>query len=87
MTAQGRDRMCGGLQGVCRACTSSDWSACPAPPPSSQDSIKSSQSWFMACAAYAPGLVRLMAQRLVNLQEFDKQLHLIYLANDILFKA
>lgn len=53
----------------------------------SQDSIKSSQSWFMACAAYAPGLVRLMAQRLVNLQEFDKQLHLIYLANDILFKA
>lgn len=57
------------------------------PPPPVQDSIKSSQSWFMACAAYAPGLVRLMAQRLVNLQEFDKQLHLIYLANDILFKA
>lgn len=52
-----------------------------------QESIKNSQGWFMACAAYAPGMGRIMAQRAVALNEFDKQLHIIYLANDILLKA
>ena len=52
----------------------------------SKDSIKSSQQWFMACSAHAPGLARMMAQRVVRLQEYDKQLHVIFLANDILFK-
>ena len=56
-------------------------------PPPAQDSIKSSQQWFMACAGYAAGLVRLMARRLVSLGDYDKQLHIVYLANDILFKA
>lgn len=41
----------------------------------------------MACAAYAPGLAYMMASRAASLQDFDKQLHLVYLANDILFKA
>lgn len=52
-----------------------------------QESIKASQGWFMACAAYAPGLAYMMASRAVALQDFDKLLHLVYLANDILFKA
>lgn len=41
----------------------------------------------MACATYAPGLAYMMASRAASLQEFDKLLHLIYLANEILFKA
>jgi hypothetical protein len=41
----------------------------------------------MACATYAPGLAYMMAARAASLQEFDKLLHLIYLANEILFKA
>lgn len=52
-----------------------------------QDSIKASQGWFMACAAYAAGLAYMMAARAASLQDFDKLLHLIYLANEILFKA
>jgi hypothetical protein len=52
-----------------------------------QDSIKASQGWFMACASYAPGLAYMMASRAASLQDFDKLLHLIYLANEILFKA
>ena len=51
-----------------------------------QDSIKASQQWFMACAAHAGGMARMMARRAVALRDFDKQLHLVYLANDILFK-
>ena len=34
-----------------------------------------------------PGLVGVLARRLVSLAEYDKQLHVIYLANDVLFKA
>jgi hypothetical protein len=52
-----------------------------------QDSIKASQGWFMACASYAPGLAYMMASRAAAVQDFDKLLHLIYLANEILFKA
>lgn len=52
-----------------------------------QDSIKASQGWFMACAPYAAGMAYMMASRASTTPEFDKLLHLIYLANDILFKA
>ncbi len=42
----------------------------------------------MACPPQlAPGLVAVMARRLVALPEYDRQLHVIYLANDILFKS
>jgi hypothetical protein len=52
-----------------------------------QDSIKASQSWFMACAPYAAGMAYMIANRAANTTDFDKNLHLVYLANDILFKA
>ncbi len=51
-----------------------------------QESIKSSQSWFMACAAYADGMALAMARRALALPDFDRILHLIYMANDILVK-
>jgi hypothetical protein len=41
----------------------------------------------MACAPYAPGMARMMADRVMTLPAVDAQLHVIYLANDILFKA
>lgn len=53
----------------------------------SKDSIKASQSWFMACAAYAPALAEKMAQFCCHLHDYQRQLHLLYLANDILFNG
>ncbi|MEW5316306.1 MAG: hypothetical protein WDW38_007685 [Sanguina aurantia] len=53
----------------------------------SKDSIKTSQHWFMNNVAHADGLAQVIAQRMVALPEYDKQLHLVYLANDILFKS
>jgi hypothetical protein len=41
----------------------------------------------MACAPYAAGMAYMMASRASTTAEFDKLLHLVYLANDILFKA
>lgn len=41
----------------------------------------------MACAPYAAGMAKMMAERVLASREADKQLHVIYLANDILFKA
>ena len=53
-----------------------------------QESIKSSQQWFIACGpSHAPALVALLARRLMALPSYDKQLHVVYLANDIHFKA
>ena len=34
-----------------------------------------------------PGLVAVLARRLISHTEYDKQLHILYLANDVLFKA
>lgn len=50
----------------------------------SKDSIKASKNWFMRCAYYAEGMALFMAHRVVQLKEFDRQLHIIYLVNDIL---
>lgn len=52
----------------------------------SKDSIKSSQQWFLACSPYASGMAAMMAERMLQLQDYEHQLHIIYLANDILFK-
>lgn len=35
---------------------------------------------------FAAGLAKAMARRVVRLNDYDRQLHIIYLANDILFK-
>ena len=54
---------------------------------SPQDSIKSSRDWFLACRPYAAGMAAKMAAHLCRLDEYDRQLHVLYLANDILLKA
>ena len=58
----------------------------------SKDSITNSQAWFMACAPYAPGMAELTLQHALassgtSAADHQKQLHLVYLANDILLKA
>jgi len=49
-----------------------------------QESIKASRDWFLACAPHAGGMAARMAQALAAQPAHDRQLHLIYLANDIL---
>jgi hypothetical protein len=52
-----------------------------------QESIKASQQWFMACGPqHAGGMALAMARRAAGLQDYARQLHVVYLANDILFK-
>jgi hypothetical protein len=54
----------------------------------SKESIKGGQARFMGATGHAQGLALLMAERCaLQLSEQDKQLHVIYLANDILFKS
>jgi hypothetical protein len=52
--------------------------------PGMQESIKASKDWFMACAAHAAGMAAQMAEHLGALPGYDSQLHVIYLANDVL---
>ncbi|KAL3138481.1 hypothetical protein ABBQ32_006271 [Trebouxia sp. C0010 RCD-2024] len=40
----------------------------------------------MACLPYAPGMAAALALHVRNLPDYDKQLHVLYLANDILLK-
>jgi hypothetical protein len=53
-----------------------------------QDAIKYAQQWFLACGpAAAAGLSRLMAMRCVApTTSPEGRMHIVYLANDILFK-
>ncbi|KFM26142.1 Transmembrane protein 115 [Auxenochlorella protothecoides] len=53
----------------------------------SHTSIRASQEWFMACRQHAQGMAEMMLQASKATQEAAKQLHLLYLANDVLFKA
>ena len=53
----------------------------------SQESIHQSQAWFMACVSHAPGMARMMAEHVRGCPDYARQLHTIYLANDILLKS
>ncbi len=52
-----------------------------------QESIHQSQAWFMACVSHAPGMARMMAEHIRGCPDYARQLHTIYLANDILLKS
>ncbi|KAK9821123.1 hypothetical protein WJX81_001731 [Elliptochloris bilobata] len=53
----------------------------------SKECIKASRDWFLACAPHAGGMAARMAQALLAQPAYERQLHLIYLANDILLKS
>lgn len=52
----------------------------------SKESIKGAKIWFMQRAAFGPALAEGMRDRVLALEgDAERQLHVIYLANDILF--
>lgn len=50
-----------------------------------KDSIKSAKVWFMQRAPFAPALAEALRERIFQLDDSEKQLHIIYVTNDILF--
>ena len=53
----------------------------------SQESIKASKEWFMACEPHAPGMAAQMAEFLSHAPTHEQRLHVLYLANDVLLKG
>ncbi|GLU01105.1 hypothetical protein SLE2022_184300 [Rubroshorea leprosula] len=52
-----------------------------------KESIKSAKIWFMQRSLFAPALAEALRDRIVALDDSERQLHIIYLANDILFDS
>jgi CID domain len=52
-----------------------------------QDSIKASSAWFYACSLHASGMAIMMLHRAQQLPDFQPQLHILYLVNDIFFSG
>lgn len=50
-----------------------------------KESIKGAKLWFMQRAPFAPALAETLRDRVFSLDDVERQLHIIYLANDILF--
>ncbi|XP_027350223.1 calcium homeostasis endoplasmic reticulum protein isoform X2 [Abrus precatorius] len=52
-----------------------------------KESIKGAKLWFMQRSPFAPALAEALRDRVFALDEVERQLHIIYLANDILFDS
>lgn len=52
-----------------------------------KDSIKSAKTWFMQRSAFIPALAEALCDRMFATDDPERQLHIIYLANDILFDS
>lgn len=52
-----------------------------------KESIKSAKVWFMQRSPFAPALAEAFRNRIFALDDSERQLHIIYLANDILFDS
>ncbi|KAG6434852.1 hypothetical protein SASPL_106496 [Salvia splendens] len=52
-----------------------------------KESIKGAKTWFMQRAPFAPGLAEALRDRVLSLDDSERQLHIVYLANDILFDS
>ncbi|GAV71153.1 Surp domain-containing protein [Cephalotus follicularis] len=50
-----------------------------------KESIKGAKVWFMQRSPFAPALAEALRDRIFSLDDSERQLHIIYLANDILF--
>lgn len=50
-----------------------------------KESIKGAKIWFMQRSPFAPALAEALRDRVFTLDDIERQLHIIYLANDILF--
>ncbi|KAJ4975388.1 hypothetical protein NE237_000494 [Protea cynaroides] len=52
-----------------------------------KESIKGAKMWFMQRSPFAPALAEALKDRVLALDDSERQLHIIYLANDILFDS
>ncbi|XP_068639192.1 uncharacterized protein [Aristolochia californica] len=52
-----------------------------------KESIKGAKGWFMQRSPFAPALTEALRDRVLALDDSERQLHIIYLANDILFDS
>ncbi|KAM0973731.1 hypothetical protein ACFX2I_016897 [Malus domestica] len=52
-----------------------------------KESIKGAKFWFMQRSIFAPALAEALRERLFGLDDSERQLHVIYLTNDILFES
>ncbi|KAH0989755.1 hypothetical protein GBA52_001238 [Prunus armeniaca] len=52
-----------------------------------KESIKGAKFWFMQRSIFAPALAEALRERVFGLDDCERQLHVIYLANDILFDS
>ncbi|KAL5200144.1 hypothetical protein ABZP36_021347 [Zizania latifolia] len=52
-----------------------------------KESIKGTKTWFMQRAPFAPALAEALKDRVFALDDSERQLHIIFLVNDILFES
>ncbi|KAJ9671999.1 hypothetical protein PVL29_025582 [Vitis rotundifolia] len=52
-----------------------------------KESIKGAKIWFMQRSPFAPALAEALRDRVFAMDDSERQLHIIYLANDILFDS
>lgn len=52
-----------------------------------KESIKGAKIWFMQRSPFAPALAEALRERVFAVDDSERQLHIIYLANDILFDS
>ncbi|KAJ9687162.1 hypothetical protein PVL29_015855 [Vitis rotundifolia] len=52
-----------------------------------KESIKGAKIWFMQRSPFAPALAEALRDRVFAVDDSERQLHIIYLANDILFDS
>eukprot|EP00268_Persea_americana_P035769 TRINITY_DN3525_c0_g1_i2.p1 TRINITY_DN3525_c0_g1~~TRINITY_DN3525_c0_g1_i2.p1 ORF type:complete len:564 (-),score=115.08 TRINITY_DN3525_c0_g1_i2:1603-3261(-) len=52
-----------------------------------KESIKGAKMWFMQRSPFAPALAEALRERVLALDDSERQLHIVYLANDILFDS
>ncbi|GMN39864.1 hypothetical protein TIFTF001_009097 [Ficus carica] len=52
-----------------------------------KESIKGARFWFMQRSIFAPALAEALRDRVFGVDDSERQLHIIYLANDILFES
>lgn len=52
-----------------------------------KESIKGAKIWFMQRSPFAPALAEALRDRIFALDDSERQLHIIFLANDILFDS
>ncbi|MQM19932.1 hypothetical protein Taro_052941, partial [Colocasia esculenta] len=52
-----------------------------------KESIKGAKMWFMQRSPFAPALAEALRERMLLLDDSERQMHIIFLANDILFDS